>query len=275
MEIDDLRSLLGREWPRLWPGKQRRLVAAALNAARQGGTRRFRGICPTAKGARRWWDVTVSPMLDAEGRPERILAVSRDISDLKQAEAALSIRDERYRLAARATQDAIWEWDIAAGTVEWCEGARELFGYALAESSSPIAWWHDAIHPEDRDRVVSSIHDAVERATSHWRSEYRFRRADGTYADVLDRGFMIRGEDGAIVRLLGAMQDVSQQRAAQQALRRSELRLRMALGAARMVAWEFDPTTEVVTSSSNSHELLGIGSGPLSSSWSASTRRIG
>lgn len=143
------------------------------------------------------------------------IIVLNDITERLSAEARLREREERYRLAARATKDAIWDWDLASGQVTWNPAIEELCG----DHPSPhAAWWEDRIHPEDRGSVMESIEAFRTSESERWEHEYRFRRADGSYAHVLDRGFLVRNETGEPVRMIGAMVDMSERVEAYQRL---------------------------------------------------------
>jgi PAS domain S-box-containing protein len=139
-------------------------------------------------------------------------------------EAALHQTAERYRLAARATNDAIWDWDLVADRILWNEALTTLFGYSEAETDG--CWWKDHIHPEDRERVVSGIASVITSDQETWSAEYRFLRADGSEAYVFDHGFVSRDRQGRAVRMIGSMLDLTRRRRAEEALRRSEERLR-------------------------------------------------
>jgi PAS domain S-box-containing protein len=121
-------------------------------------------------------------------------------------------REERYRLAARATNDAIWDWDLATGQVLWNEAVRTLFGYGEDEVGTSDAWWKDTIHLDDRDRVIAEIHGVIESGGETWHTEYRFCRKDGTYASVLDRGYVLRDAAGKPLRMIGAMLDLTERK---------------------------------------------------------------
>ncbi|WP_375759515.1 ATP-binding protein [Corallococcus exercitus] len=136
---------------------------------------------------------------------------------------ALKLSETRYRLATRATKAAVWDLDLGTQLLTWSEGIHTLFGYAVGTVPSALEWWADAVHPEDREQAVQSLHAIAEApAGSDWRAEYRFRRPDGTYAQVEDRGWVVRDAAGRAIRMVGAMQDVTERKAAEDALRRSE-----------------------------------------------------
>ncbi|MBI6699053.1 PAS domain-containing protein [Pseudomonas syringae] len=136
---------------------------------------------------------------------------------------------ERYRLAAKATNDTIWDWDFAANHVLWNDALEQAYGHPLATLDTSGDWWIAQIHPDDRARVYDSIHAVIDGDGTAWSDEYRFHRQDGSYADVLDRGHVIRDSEGNAVRMIGAMLDMSQIRKAETALRQSEERSRTML----------------------------------------------
>ena len=151
---------------------------------------------------------------------------------------------ERYRLVAQATSDAVWDWDLISNHVLWNDALERSYGHSLASIRHDGDWWVEQIHPADQARVKTSIHTIITGTESAWTEEYRFRRADGTYAEVLDRGQVIRGSDGQASRIIGAMLDLTQMRSAESALHRSEERFRTILetieSAFAIVQVEFD-----------------------------------
>ena len=130
-------------------------------------------------------------------------------------ERAVRDSEERYRLLNLATKDAVWDWNVKNNTLWWNESVRELFGYPAEEVSSEYAWWVERVHPDDRERVHHSLQAAAESDAVSWREDYRFLRRDGTYADILDRGYVMRDASGATIRMIGTMQDVSERKQAQ------------------------------------------------------------
>jgi two-component system sensor histidine kinase UhpB len=136
------------------------------------------------------------------------------------------LSQERFEAAALATTDAIWDWDIVANSVWRSEGFQRLFGYAPEEISADIDWWIRRLHPEDRKEIVDGIQGVANGTGRMWSGQYRFRRKDGCYADVLDRTCLLRDPAGRPVRIVGGISDITERRRAEQNLERSRERLR-------------------------------------------------
>lgn len=166
------------------------------------------------------------------------------------AELARDETLERYRLAAKATNDAIWDWDLLANHVLWNDALEHAYGHP-ANSVEPTGdWWIAQIHPDDRERISASIHAVIDGTGTAWSDGYRFRCHDGSYAEVLDRGHVIRDAQGRALRMIGAMLDRTKVRTAEAALLRSEERFRTVLetteAAFAIVQVKFDENDEPV-----------------------------
>jgi diguanylate cyclase (GGDEF)-like protein/PAS domain S-box-containing protein len=178
------------------------------------------------EGSYRWFRARAGARRDEHGAILRWYGVVEDIDDQVSAEQALQQAEERYRLAARATNDLIWDHDLVTDRIRWNESEDRRFGYANRQLGATGAWWAARIHPADRDRVVTAVRAVIDSRASQFVEEYRFRRADGDYADVYDRGYILRDDEGQPVRLVGAMQDVTDRKRADAALRDSQSQLR-------------------------------------------------
>lgn len=157
----------------------------------------------------RWLALKAKVFLGRDGRPANITGVSIDVTERRHAAEALRASEERYRLAARATNDAIWDWDLRTGRVEWNEGIRTLFGYTAEQVGHNVTWRFNQIHSDDRERVVSGFNAVIEGGGRFWSDEYQFRCANGSYALVNDRAYIEHDEFGKAVRLIAAMTDVT------------------------------------------------------------------
>ncbi|AKQ69533.1 Chemotaxis protein methyltransferase CheR [Myxococcus hansupus] len=170
-----------------------------------------------------WFMTGVSPVIGPDGNVVSVAGVSLDISERRRAEEVLRQSEMRYRLATLATSDVIYDWNLDTGDIEWSELAAVQFRLTVEEAALNVDGWSARIHPEDRERVAQDIQMVIDQGAAHWTDEYRFLRGDGSWAVIADRGQVVRDADGRAVRMVGAMQDISEQRATEQeAKRRAE-----------------------------------------------------
>lgn len=192
-------------------------------------------------GEERWFSAAVSPMSG-----ETVVWVARDVTQTKKTEAALQrLNDEleqriaertreladtvdvlhreeaarvkaieafmesqkRFELVSRATDDVIWDWDVTTNTLWMSEAYATRFG---GEPHPDIEQFFERIHDDDRERVHRKLEESLESDDVKFSSEYRFRREDGSYAMILDRGHVARDESGSAKRMVGAMIDLSE-----------------------------------------------------------------
>ncbi|CAA9541515.1 MAG: Two-component oxygen-sensor histidine kinase FixL [uncultured Sphingosinicella sp.] len=162
-------------------------------------------------GCYRHFHTRAAALRDEQGQVVRWYGTIKDIEDQKQAELARAETEERYRLAALATSDVIWDLDVDADTIDWLDTESSFFGYqGTIGNRTTIGWWEDKVHPDDRDRVVKSLRRAFAGSDTHWGERYGFRCADGSYASVYDRGYIIRDAAGKSVRAVGAISDFTE-----------------------------------------------------------------
>ncbi|MBI5802091.1 MAG: PAS domain S-box protein [Verrucomicrobia bacterium] len=150
--------------------------------------------------------------------------ITSDITERKRAEDALRESEARFQMVSRATNDVVWDWNLETNLLWWNPSFLTQFGYAAEEVEPSIESWTRRLHPAEATRVSEKIHAAIERGDQLWSDEYRFRRQDGSYAFIYDRGFVIRSAEGRPLRMIGAMQDISERRRAEGQIR-SQARL--------------------------------------------------
>jgi two-component system, chemotaxis family, CheB/CheR fusion protein len=95
--IQDMGKYLNVPYKKFWKGSDQQAALEAIHKAQQGHPGTFQGYCPTVDGLPKWWDVAITPIIGSDGKPERLLTVSRDITERKKTEAALQESEERYR----------------------------------------------------------------------------------------------------------------------------------------------------------------------------------
>ncbi len=119
---------------------------------------------------------------------------------------------ERYELIFSATNDVLYELNLETGVVIWNEALYTQFGYERCEEVKTLDWWTNHIHEDDALRLEKEISEWFEGSKNAWQAEYRFLKADGMYADVRDRGAVIREPDGTPIRIIGSFLDITKQK---------------------------------------------------------------
>jgi PAS domain S-box-containing protein len=131
----------------------------------------------------------------------------------------LHISEERNQIVTQTTHDVVWDWDLSSNIV-WVNGNLErLFGYPSSDGSHPLDWWMARIHPHERDDVWGSLRAYIETGGNSWTRTHRFLKQDGAYARVLNRSSVLRDPLGRVVRVIGALSDVTEQTRIQESLR--------------------------------------------------------
>jgi diguanylate cyclase (GGDEF)-like protein/PAS domain S-box-containing protein len=156
-----------------------------------------------------------------------IVATARDIRERIAQEEALRKSNERFDMAVRATNDVIWDWDLVTDEMWWNENFTKVFGYARDAVDRTVQSWYEGIHPDDQGRVIAGVHRVIGAGGENWSDEYRFRRMDGSYLHVLDRGHVIRDASGRAVRMIGAMADISSRKRAEERIHSQAMQQRL------------------------------------------------
>ncbi len=229
------RRLTGEEWAmaRALRGETARGDIVEIEPFGQPGTRR----------------TIVNSGAPVRGEDDRIVGavvVQMDITERVAAEAAVRLSDERLRLVNRATNDVVWDWDFASDRIAWNDAVVAHFGETPESLGPGIHDWALRLHPEDRGRVEQSLQAAIDGGAESWTDEYRFRRHDGVWVPVLDRGYILRDASGKGTRMIGTMLDLTDRRRAEEALEESESRFRTLADNISQLVWMADESGAIV-----------------------------
>ncbi len=166
----------------------------------------------TPNGNVKWVHENGKFIRNERGEPLVFEGTAQDITSQKFLELSLEESNQRYQMVSEATSDAIWDWDFTTDKAYWGKGFQTIFGYDLQQIELMDDFWESNIHPEDRERVISSIEQARKSDQLNWSMEYRFRKGNGRYAFVVDKGFFTRNKNGEPIRLAGGMQDITERK---------------------------------------------------------------
>ncbi|WP_247236575.1 PAS domain S-box protein [Telluribacter sp. SYSU D00476] len=165
-------------------------------------------------------ELTVLPIKQDEGE-EFFCAFIRDISGRKKQESEVLKLSERLMLATQASADAIWDWDIREGSMYRSEGYSTLYGYDFFGKKWPDYFWESKVHADDLNAIQASIQEALTSTqVPNWTGEYRFQKADGTYAFVRENIIILRDQGGVPNRIVGALKDITTAKEQEQALQK-------------------------------------------------------
>ena len=211
----DRAGLIGRNFWTLFPHTTGTAIDREYHAAVSDGVaRRFEFY---SEWIEQWLEISAHPSVDG------LAVYFRVTTERKQLHTRLAQSEERLRLVARAALDTVWDWSLQQDTVWWNDGLRQHFGHDPGTAAvTPASFRLDCVHPDDRARVEASLRRVLESTREDWQQQYRFRRADGRYATVVDRGFVIRDADGRAVRMVGGLSDVSERIAIEEHLRQAQ-----------------------------------------------------
>ncbi|RPH94289.1 PAS domain S-box protein, partial [candidate division KSB1 bacterium] len=180
---------------------------------------------------------TVAP-ISLSGR-SCLLETFVDITERKNAEEKIAEWNRRFEAVVAASGQVVYEDDIASGLTYWSGSLERVLGYSSSKSVESVDNWRDRIHPDDRTELLQKVALAKETSDSY-DLVYRYRHEDGHYLWVQDRGFMLRDENGTIVKMLGMMHDITQQRAAEEIVREKTQAYRMIADYLQDVVWKVD-----------------------------------
>jgi len=167
-----------------------------------------------------WFDVITyhcDDTLSVSFKSSNQLAHPDYLTDPKHPAQQLKVLNELYKFVTEVTNDCLWEWDLQSREIFWIDGGhKRVFGYQIENALIPQSFWESRLHPEDKVRLLTRLNKTItEGSVSVWEDEYRFKKADGEYTYVHDRGHIIYDEDKKASRMIGATQDITARKSAE------------------------------------------------------------
>jgi PAS domain S-box-containing protein len=212
LEIDDFAKIANKHWIELWPTEETDNIRHVLDLARDGRRGEFDGFCPTATGQPKWWEVIVTPILDADGRVERILGVSRDITDRRNAAIALAASEELFRHTFEYTPVGFAHVAPNGRFMRINRKFCEIIGYSSEELLQLT--FHDITEPADLAEDVALVDRLLQDDIQEYTLEKRYIHKQGHHVWVSLTVSLVRDsapEDqlGAPIYFLSAIQDIT------------------------------------------------------------------
>ncbi len=165
-----------------------------------------------------------SPDIDKfSGNIRRLIGIVQDVSEFHEIERTAHRWNERFRLVAQLTSDAIWEWDVVRDKVWSGERLLTLLGHPGGKLGMKDAL--ERLHPEDRDRVSREIDATLASGAMSWKSTFRLEHGDGSYVWVEDHAHVVRDHAGQALRIVGCLKDVTVQMRLEEQRRLDENRI--------------------------------------------------
>src|SRR6202522_2125191 len=235
LEICDPGPFVNSSWIQFWEGEDAKAAQAAVETARKGGTGRFTGYFATTTTKQpRWWDVVVSPIRDSEGKPERLLAVSRNVTEHKRNEEALS---EAHLQVARSEERwrSVFENSAIGVALTGLDGRflatnpvyQKMLGYS-EEELRPLSFL-DITHADYREATWALAAELLEGTRQQFQIEKQYRCKDGSLVWVRNNVSLVPGTESMPRFIMALSEDITQRKQAEAALRKSEEKNRILL----------------------------------------------
>lgn len=251
-------------WSRIHPedlDRVREERASAL-AARRDYTANYR--VRHSDGSYRDIHVVAHHLTDAAGQPTELVGIIMDVTERRRAEAALRDSETRFALAAAGSNQGIWDRDRASGMLYLSERAQQIWGLVPGRNVRHVEEWRAMVrfHPDDdqtQRRATEAFLNGDQPTLDH---QFRVMHADGEYHWLRWRGACERDASGYTVRLAGSLEDITERKRAEAALRVSEERFALAAAGSNEGIWDRDPVGNRIYLSERAQEIYGLPPGP-------------
>ena len=223
-------ALLGNSCPRIWP-EAADFIQNVIDKTLQGESLSYKNLPYTVyrnnKAEDIWMDLDCSPLLDENAKPYGTFIVNAETTHYVKASQQLKEKEQRLKLILDGSADGFYEFDVKSQISEWSERLREILGYHQEEEKQEVnlGFLLSLIHPEDRARVETAIHQAISEGVPY-DEEYRIQHRKGHYIYLHSKGKLITDPHGKPIRIVGSANDVTMRKQMEEALKASEERFR-------------------------------------------------
>lgn len=189
-----------------------------------------------------------------DGSIQRIIGAMVDRTKEIEYQEALHHQSYRFEMIAKSSNDVLYEWDLNTDHIWWSEGWQSRFNYQDKDISPTFEWWTGNIHPDDRDKTLDSLHEALNSNSEYWTGYYRFKNGNETYSHVVDSGYFMKSKKGELEYMVGTISDITTDVVAQKELKASEEQYRLLFKQNPIPMFIYDPHTLKFTTANEAAE---------------------
>ena len=189
-----------------------------------------------------------------DGSVQRIIGAMVDRTKEIEYQEALHHQSYRFEMIAKSSNDVLYEWDLNSDHIWWSEGWQSRFNYEDKDILPSFEWWSENIHPDDRQKTLHSLNEAVNSNKEYWTGHYRFKNGDGSYSHVEDNGSFMQDEEGKNEHMVGTISDITADVVAKEELKASEEQYRLLFKQNPIPMFIYDPDTLIFTTANEAAE---------------------
>ncbi|PXX41674.1 PAS domain S-box protein [Undibacterium pigrum] len=252
-----VQEIIGKDDYALFPEKSARQIGEIdQNIIGSGEVRSYDEHIDTADGKSLVFMVTKGPMLDKSGNAQGLFGIARDITERKEAEAALKESEAAMKVAQRLAAVGSWKWDVRTDVHTWSEEVYAIYGRDPALPPATYPEVQKYFTPESWTGLAEAVEYAIKNSFPY-ACDAEVVRPDGSHRWIIARGEALQDENGNIIRLHGSVQDITERKMAAMQLQASEERLQMAIAATSEALWDWDVPSNTVYRSQRYFEMTG------------------
>lgn len=223
----------------------RERVAKSMNKAENSGATQWGEEYDfiAADGTIRKIEDTAVIIRNDDGSIRRIIGAMVDRTKEIEYQEALHHQSHRFEMIAKSSNDVLYEWNMNTDHVWWSEGWHSRFNYSRDSISPSFEWWEENIHPEDKEKVLTTLDEKLQSNSEYWTSYYRFKNGDDSYSYVVDRGYFMKNDEGENEYMVGTISDITTDVLAKEELKASEEQYRLLFKQNPIPMFIYDPDT--------------------------------